>query len=92
LLGIRVSGLNEIPYNPIQFLMPVLRTTVTAHADVTRLLSHTEVSVVRLGHSLIWFTHFVGKKRHTFTRLTDRSQLSEEKEGGGLEEETTFSA
>jgi hypothetical protein len=72
------------------FLRPVLRSAGTAHPDVTRLLSHTEVSVVKLRQSLIWFTHFVSKKAHLHQPL-HRSQLSEE-EVGGLEEETTFSA
>jgi len=59
---------------------------VTEQADVTTLLSHVGVSVVRLRQSLIWFTHSVGKKAHLHQRL-HHSQLTEEEEGGGLEEE-----
>jgi hypothetical protein len=50
-----------------------------------------EVSVVRLRQSLIWFTHFVGKKTHLH-QPPHLSQLSEGEEEGGLEEETAFSA
>ena len=64
-----------------------------AHTDVTRLLSHTEVSVVSPRQSLIWFTHFVGKKAHLH-QPQHNPQLSEEEQGGrgGEEEETTLSA
>jgi hypothetical protein len=78
-------------YNQIQFLKPVLYIKVTAHADVTRLLSHAEVSEVRLRQSLIWFSHIVGKKAHLH-QLLYRSQLGEGEERGRLEEEKKTSA
>jgi hypothetical protein len=88
-LGIRVSGFNKIPYNPIYLILFVLLSAVTAHADVTRLLSHAGVSAVRLRPFLIWFTHFVGKKAHLHQRL-NHSQLTEEEEGGLEEEQRTL--